>query len=76
MHVAQRAVQAVGRFNFLLSAQRKAGAGATRSVALFFCFPSGVGATRELGLRNTQCIWSGLTFDDFYTRAYFVQFFA
>ncbi|MCI47245.1 hypothetical protein A2U01_0068486, partial [Trifolium medium] len=31
MHVAQRAVQAVGRFCFLPSAQRAAGAGAMRS---------------------------------------------
>ncbi|MCI61544.1 hypothetical protein A2U01_0082801, partial [Trifolium medium] len=27
-------------------------------------------------LRNAQCTYSGLTFDDFYTRAYFAQFFA
>ncbi|MCI73640.1 hypothetical protein A2U01_0094904, partial [Trifolium medium] len=31
MHVAQRTVQVVGRFSFLLSAQRAVGSGATRS---------------------------------------------
>ncbi|MCI88242.1 hypothetical protein A2U01_0109528, partial [Trifolium medium] len=35
-------------------AQRAAGAGTTRSVTLFFCLSSGVGATCELELRNAR----------------------
>ncbi|MCI42676.1 hypothetical protein A2U01_0063913, partial [Trifolium medium] len=51
---ATRSAMVQGQFDLLVSAQRAAGAGATRSVALFFCFSFWCWRNTRAVLRDAQ----------------------